>query len=52
MDERVSVYVPCYNGEPWLQSCLSALIDQSRPPDELLVIDDGSTDASASIASA
>lgn len=51
MDERVSVYVPCYNGEPWLQSCLSALIHQTRPADELLVIDDGSTDASVSIAS-
>lgn len=47
---RLSVYVPCYNGARWLAECLDALLAQSQPVDEVLVVDDGSTDASAKIA--
>jgi GT2 family glycosyltransferase len=46
----VSLYVPCYNGAPWLAECLDSLLAQSRPADEVLVVDDGSTDDSAAIA--
>ncbi|MDQ3702940.1 MAG: glycosyltransferase family 2 protein, partial [Chloroflexota bacterium] len=46
---RLSVYVPCYNGARWIGECLDALIAQSQPVDEVLVVDDGSTDASATI---
>jgi hypothetical protein len=46
----VSLYVPCYNGAPWLADCLGALLGQTRPADEILVVDDGSTDESAAIA--
>ena len=46
----VSLYVPCYNGAAWLAECLEALLAQSRPADEVLVVDDGSTDDSAAIA--
>ena len=41
---------PCYNGAAWLAECLEALLAQSRPADEVLVVDDGSTDDSAAIA--
>lgn len=47
---RVSVILPCYNGACYLREALDSLFCQTRPPDEVLFIDDGSTDASASIA--
>jgi glycosyltransferase involved in cell wall biosynthesis len=47
---RVSVAVPCYNGAKYLGSTIESLLQQSRPADEVLVIDDGSTDGSAEIA--
>jgi len=47
----VSVAVPCYNGARFLSQTIEALLRQSRPPDEILVVDDGSTDESAEIAS-
>ena len=46
----VSLYVPCYNGAAWLAEVVEALLAQSRPADEVLVVDDGSTDDSAAIA--
>jgi alpha-1,3-rhamnosyltransferase len=46
---RVSVVVPSYNHARFVASCLRSIIKQSNPPAELLVIDDGSTDASPNI---
>ena len=46
----VTVAIPCYNAENSLGSLLDALSMQSRPADEILVIDDGSTDATKRIA--
>jgi len=48
---KVSVYVPAYNAADFLALCLEALLAQSPAADEILVIDDGSRDASAEIAS-
>lgn len=39
------------NGAPWLDECLASLRAQSRPADELLVIDDGSVDGSQEVIS-
>src|SRR5437773_11220393 len=47
---HVSVYVPCYNGAAWLAECLDSLLAQDVSADEILVVDDGSTDSSAQIA--
>jgi glycosyltransferase involved in cell wall biosynthesis len=47
---RSSVIVPCYNGEEYLQSALESIFAQELLPDEVIVIDDGSTDGSAAIA--
>lgn len=52
ISETVSVVVPCYNGEEYLRETLESALDQTVPPLEILVVDDGSTDASASIAEA
>jgi GT2 family glycosyltransferase len=43
---RVAVVVPNWNGRRWLSSCLDALAAQSRAPDELIVVDNGSSDGS------
>jgi heptose III glucuronosyltransferase len=43
---RLSVIVPVRNAEPYLSACLESLAAQTRPIDEVLLIDDGSTDGS------
>ena len=46
---KVSVYVPACNAAKVLATCLEGLLAQTLLPDEILVIDDGSRDASAEI---
>jgi glycosyltransferase involved in cell wall biosynthesis len=46
----ISVVIPVYNDAELLQRCLDALAKQSRPADEIVVVDNGSTDASAAVA--
>jgi len=48
---RITAAIPCYNAERFISSCLESLIAQSRPPDEIIVVDDGSTDRTAEILS-
>lgn len=45
----VSVVVPCYNHQGYIKECIQSIIDQDYKNIELLVIDDGSTDASAKV---
>jgi glycosyltransferase involved in cell wall biosynthesis len=40
----ITVIVPTYNSEKYITRCLSSLLCQTLPIDEILVIDDGSTD--------
>jgi GT2 family glycosyltransferase len=42
----VAVIVPNWNGRRWLAQCLEALSEQTRPPAEILIVDNGSTDGS------
>jgi GT2 family glycosyltransferase len=44
---RVLAVVVSYNRKALLSQCLSALIKQSRAPDQIIVIDNASTDGSA-----
>ena len=46
----ISLVIPCHNAEPWLAETLNSVLAQSLPPDDCLVVDDGSTDASRAIA--
>jgi GT2 family glycosyltransferase len=48
--DAVSLIVPAYNAEATLAECLSALRRAMQPEDELIIFDDGSTDATPSIA--
>jgi glycosyltransferase involved in cell wall biosynthesis len=41
---RLSVVIPCYNEARRLPELLGALAGQTRPPDEILIVDGGSTD--------
>ena len=45
----ISVIVPVYNAEPYLQLCVKSVLTQSFANFELLLIDDGSTDNSGSV---
>jgi len=47
---KATVYVPAYNVAEFLPRCLEAILAQNPPADEILVIDDGSRDASAEVA--
>jgi glycosyltransferase involved in cell wall biosynthesis len=49
MPDLVSIIVPVYNAEPYLPECIESILAQSETSFELVMIDDGSTDASASI---
>lgn len=42
----VSVVIPCYNHEQFVQDSIQSVIDQSYPNIELIIIDDGSKDGS------
>lgn len=46
----ISIVTPCYNGAKFLEETIQCAVSQSAPPIEIIVIDDGSTDDSASIA--
>lgn len=47
---KVSVIVPIYNVEEYLNECLDSLVDQTIDSMEVLMIDDGSPDRSGQIA--
>ena len=46
---RCTAIMPVYNAAPYLEQALSSLLVQMAPDDELLAIDDGSTDESQRI---
>jgi CDP-glycerol glycerophosphotransferase len=50
MSPRVSVVVPIYNVAAYLEPCLESIARQSHKDIEVIVVDDGSTDESPSIA--
>jgi len=47
---KFTIGIPVRNGEAYLRSAILSAITQSRPADEILVVDDASTDSSAAIA--
>ena len=47
---RISVVIPVYNEEKYIRRCLEALQSGKRMPDEIIVVDGGSTDCTVEIA--
>ena len=47
---RISVIIPAYNEEKTIGAAISSLLEQSRIPDEILIINNNSTDRTEEIA--
>ena len=45
----ISSIIPVYNGEKFLAPAIESIIKQSYSPIEIIIIDDGSTDATAEV---
>jgi hypothetical protein len=46
---KISVIITAYNHERFIQTALESALTQTRPADEVIVIDDASTDRTASV---
>ncbi|MGB9751120.1 MAG: hypothetical protein C0183_21925 [Roseiflexus castenholzii] len=49
-EPRVSVVITAYNAAEYLSAAIESVLAQSHPADDVVVVDDGSTDASAAVA--
>jgi glycosyltransferase involved in cell wall biosynthesis len=47
---KVSIVIPVYNEEKYLENCLQGFMRQIEPADEIIVVDNNSTDRSIEIA--
>ena len=45
----LTVIVPCYNVEKYIDKCISSIVNQTYPNLEILLIDDGSADSTGKI---
>ena len=49
MSPFVSILIPCFNAERWVEQAIESAIGQTWPHKEVIVVDDGSTDGSLDI---
>ena len=49
MDEKISVIVPVYNVEQYLERCVDSIINQTYKNLEIILVNDGSTDNSGQL---
>lgn len=49
MDEKISVIVPVYNVEQYLERCVDSIINQTYKNLEIILVNDGSTDSSGEL---
>ena len=48
---KVSVIIPIYNVEEYLEECLQSVVDQTLEDLQVIMVDDGSLDGSTDILS-
>lgn len=46
---NITVIIPAYNCGEYLADCLDSILDQSYPPYEIIIVNDGSTDSTPSV---
>ena len=46
---HVSVIIPCFNAEKYIEQTLNSVLNQTFPANEIIVVDDGSSDNSVNI---
>ena len=46
---KISILIPCHNEEKSIADCVLSCLNQTRPADEIIVVNDGSTDKSGEI---
>lgn len=49
MKSKISIVVPVYNSEEWLEACLDQDTNQTYPNIEIIIVDDNSNDSSPDI---
>ena len=50
MAPQISVIIPVYNGERYLAEAINSVLNQTTPASQIIVVDDGSTDATRLVA--
>lgn len=51
MNDKISIIVPCYNAEQYIERCLKSIIEQTYSNIEIIIVNDGSTDKSKELVS-
>ena len=47
----VTIIIPAYNAEAWLAEAINSVLAQTAPASQVIIVDDGSTDITAAVAS-
>lgn len=45
----VTVIIPCYNAAPFIRQAIDSCLHQTRPPEQIIVVDDACTDGTPAI---